>query len=265
MSALTLPWFEDEDPRDLRRWAIAAAIVLGVHLGGIGLYAYLHQPEEIGDDTSPIAIELTPSDDTIDQPEIAPAPESQPKMVEQPPPPPADTSEAVMEPQEPPLQPVDQPEVAAIPESQPTPVEQAPLLPPDASQAVAKPQEPTPPRPTPVQQTRPPSPAVPPRVKGGAPRIAPSWQTELVRRLQQAKRYPSEARSRREEGVVTLNFRVNRDGRVLAHEIVQSSGHPELDNEVISMIERAQPLPPFPPSMPEDQLNLTVPIRFSLR
>lgn len=222
MSALTLPWFEDEDPRELRRWAIAAAVVLGVHLGGVGLYAYLHRPDEIGDDTSPITIDLTPSDDTVDQPEIAPVPESQPKTVDQPPPPPPETSEAVMEPQEPPP-------------------------------------------PQPVQETRPPSPAVPARVKGGAPRIAPSWQTELVRRLEQYKRYPSDAQSRGVEGVVMLSFSVDRNGRVLAHEIARSSGHPELDKEVVSMIERAQPLPPFPPSMPEDKLDLTVPIRFSLR
>jgi protein TonB len=222
MSALTLPWFEDEDPRELRRWAIAAAIVLGVHLGGVGLYAYLHQPEELGDETSPITIDLTPSDDTVDQPEIAPVPESAPKPVDQPPPPPPETSEAVMEPQEPPP-------------------------------------------PQPVQETRPPSPAVPARVKGGAPRIAPSWQTELVRRLEQYKRYPGDAQSRGVEGVVMLSFSVDRNGRVLAHEIVRSSGHPELDKEVVSMIERAQPLPPFPPSMPQEKLDLTVPIRFSLR
>jgi periplasmic protein TonB len=236
MTTVTLPWFEDEDPRDLGRWAIAAAIVLSVHVGGFGLYAYLHQPVEIGDDTSPITIDLTPSDDTIDQPEIAPVPESQPKPVDQPPPPPPETSEAVVEPQEPPP---------------PQPVQEI--------------KPPSPARPAPVQETRPPSPAAPPRVKGGAPRVAPSWETELVRRLEQYKRYPSEAQARRVEGVVTLNFRVNRNGHVLAREIVRSSGHPELDKEVISMIERAQPLPPFPPSMPQDQLNLTVPIRFSLR
>jgi periplasmic protein TonB len=46
---------------------------------------------------------------------------------------------------------------------------------------------------------------------------------------------------------------------------VRSSGHPELDKEVVSMIERAQPLPPFPPSMPQEKLDLTVTIRFSLR
>jgi periplasmic protein TonB len=31
------------------------------------------------------------------------------------------------------------------------------------------------------------------------------------------------------------------------------------------MIERAQPLPAFPPSMTEPKLDITVPIRFSLR
>lgn len=221
MTALTLPWFEDEDPRDLRRWAIAAAVVLGVHLAAVGAYVYLHQPDQIGDDTSPITVELTPSDDTIDQPEIAPVPEQQQKQVEEPPPPP-DTSQAVIAPtQEPP--------------------------------------------PQPVQETRPPAPAVPARVKGGAPRVEPAWQTALVRHLQQYKRYPSEAQSRGEEGVVMLSFSVDRSGRVLAHQIVRSSGHRELDNEVMSMIERAQPLPAFPASMPEAKLDLTVPIRFSLR
>ena len=45
----------------------------------------------------------------------------------------------------------------------------------------------------------------------------------------------------------------------------ESSGHRQLDNEVMSMIERAQPLPPFPASMPQAKLDLTVPIRFSLQ
>ena len=105
----------------------------------------------------------------------------------------------------------------------------------------------------------------PSRVKGGAPRIEPSWQTALVRHLQQYKRYPSDAQSRGEDGVVMLSFTVDRTGHVLARQIARSSGHRELDNEVMSMIERAQPLPPFPATMPQATLDLTVPIRFSLR
>ena len=105
---------------------------------------------------------------------------------------------------------------------------------------------------------------MPARAKGGAPRVAPSWETGLVRHLQQFKRYPSEAQSRSEEGVVLLSFSVDRTGHVLEHHSAQfrPSG---LDDEVMSMIERAQPLPPFPASMTEAKLDLTVPIRFSLR
>jgi protein TonB len=33
----------------------------------------------------------------------------------------------------------------------------------------------------------------------------------------------------------------------------------------MAMIERAQPLPAFPPSMTQTKLDLTIPIRFSLR
>jgi protein TonB len=225
MTTLALPrfddWFEDEDPRDLRRWAIAAAIVFAIHASAVGGYFLFHQPDEIGDANSPLAIDLAPSDDTIDQPEIAPVPEELQKPIEEPPPPPEPSQAVVAPPDEPPPQPIEQP--------------------------------------------KPPTPAVPARVKGGALRVEPSWQTALVRHLQQYKRYPSGAQSRGEEGVVQLSFTVDRSGRVLDREIVHSSGHRELDNEVMSMIERAQPLPPFPASMPQAKLDLTVPIRFSLQ
>jgi protein TonB len=220
MTALTLPWFEDEDPRDLRRWAMAALIVFGIHAAGVAGYLYFHQPEEIGDASSPIAMDFAPADDSIDQPEVAPVPEEQRKEVEQPPPPP-EPSQAVIAP----------------PEEQ---------------------------QPPPIEQQKPPAPAVPARVKGAAPRIEPSWQTALVRHLQQYKRYPSGAQSRGDEGIVLLSFSIDRTGHVLARQILRSSGHRELDDEVMSMIERAQPLPPFPPSMSQAKLDLTVPIRFSL-
>jgi protein TonB len=221
MTALALPWFEDEDPRDLRRWAMAALIVFGIHAAAVAGYLYFHQPEEIGDASSPLAFDLAPADDTIDQPEVAPVPEEQRKEVEQPPP-----------------------------------------LPEPSQAVIAPPEEQQPP---PVEQQKPPAPAIPARVKGAAPRVEPSWQTALVRHLQQYKRYPSDAQSRGEEGIVLLSFSIDRTGHVLARQIVRSSGHRELDDEVMSMVERAQPLPAFPPSMPQAKLDLTVPIRFSLR
>jgi len=52
---------------------------------------------------------------------------------------------------------------------------------------------------------------------------------------------------------------------VLARKIVKSSGSPALDEEVLAMVERAAPLPAFPPAITKDTIGLTVPIRFALK
>ena len=116
-----------------------------------------------------------------------------------------------------------------------------------------------------VENSPPPAPVTVQQVKGGAPKVEPSWQTNLMRQLQRFKRYPASAQSRKEEGVVLLSFSLDRSGRVLAHSIARSSGHADLDDEVMAMIMRAEPLPPFPETMPQTRIDLTVPIRFSLR
>src|SRR5436305_1945957 len=116
MTAVSLFWFEDESPRDLRRWAIAAMIVFGIHAAGVAGYMYLHQPDEIGDLSSPFAIDLAPTADDVDQPEVAPVPEEQQKEVEQPPPP--EPSQAVVaQPEEPAPQPIEErkPPAPAVP------------------------------------------------------------------------------------------------------------------------------------------------------
>ena len=48
MSAHSLSWFEHESPRDFVRWAIAGAVVVGIHAGAIVYLLATHQPEEIG-------------------------------------------------------------------------------------------------------------------------------------------------------------------------------------------------------------------------
>jgi periplasmic protein TonB len=77
MTARTLPWFEDDDPRDVLRWGVAAAIVVTVHAAAIGSYLLWHQPEqELGDDTPIISVELTaPQIEQQEQPQVeAPTP-----------------------------------------------------------------------------------------------------------------------------------------------------------------------------------------------
>src|ERR1700733_6904613 len=88
MIARVATWFDDEDPKEIKRWAIAAAIVVFIHVVVLCPYIYFYHPEEIGDDATPISLDLSPSDDTVDQAEIAPTPEQPPPQGEQPPPPP---------------------------------------------------------------------------------------------------------------------------------------------------------------------------------
>src|SRR5271154_4768390 len=91
MNARALAWFEDDDPRDLMRWAIAAAVVILIYATAIGGYLYWHQQldEDLGDESSAIAIELTVPE--IEQQEQA-------KVAN--PPPPQDTTPDVPLPQE---------------------------------------------------------------------------------------------------------------------------------------------------------------------
>lgn len=110
-----------------------------------------------------------------------------------------------------------------------------------------------------------PAPRTTVREMASAPRIDPSWESLLLKHLQEFKSYPSDARRRNEQGVVLLAFSIDRNGHVVSRHIAKSSGFATLDAEVLALVERAQPMPAFPPSMTEAQLDLTVPIRFSLR
>jgi protein TonB len=211
MTAHALTWFEDDDPRDLFRWSVAAAVVVAVHVALIGGYL-LWQPQsdvDLGDEASAIAIELTPQEsEQVEQAKVD-APQ-----------PPQDTTPDV-----------------TLPEEKP---------------------------PEKVQPTNP-SERTTARVEAAAPHIDPSWQTLLFKQLQRFKSYPSGARARNEQGVVMLSFTVDRDGHVLSRQIMTGSGYADLDAEVLTMIERAQPLPAFPASMTQAQQDFSVPIRFSLR
>ena len=93
----------------------------------------------------------------------------------------------------------------------------------------------------------------------------PSWRSDLLGRLQRAKRYPEAARERGEQGVATVTFTMDRGGRVLAVSIVRSSNSPLLDEGAAAMIRRAEPLPPVPAEVAGTTVTLTIPVSFSLR
>ena len=91
------------------------------------------------------------------------------------------------------------------------------------------------------------------------PHVDPSWHVALVRHLHKYERYLSA------QGMVLLGFTVDRSGHVLNREVVTVDHGPvasrensKFENEVISMIDRALPLPPFPDSMTEAKLIVLI-------
>ena len=103
----------------------------------------------------------------------------------------------------------------------------------------------------------------------GSSRAAPdpnetAWRNLLVAHLQKFKRYPRSAMARHVQGIVLLGFTVDREGRLVSRNIVRGSGSDELDQEALDMIQRAQPLPPFPATMQQEAQSFTVPVRFYL-
>lgn len=77
-----------------------------------------------------------------------------------------------------------------------------------------------------------------------------NWKSQLVARLERSKRYPSDARSRGEQGVAYLAFTVDRSGGVHGARLTRSSGSSTLDHETVALAARVSPLPPPPPEMP---------------
>jgi len=224
---MTMPaptWFEPE-PHELRRWAVAASVVVGVHALALFAYSRAPQPEDLGNDSAPISMDFSPGQDAVDQAAVEPTPEPPPPQEAEPPPPP----------------------------------------PPPPPQAVALPEPPPPPKVEEQQPEQQPQPAKvrasapSPRVKQS---WALAVSKHLARHM---ARYPRTAISRDEEGVVHVSFRVDHAGRVSEVHLVQSSGHPDLDSAGLKMIEDSQPFPPLPADISDSENVIDFPLTFGLQ
>lgn len=100
---------------------------------------------------------------------------------------------------------------------------------------------------------------------GGRPGSADSYYALLQAWLEKHKEYPSSARRRRNEGVAVLTFTMDKNGAVRNARVTKTSGFDLLDAEVIAMIKRATPLPPFPNDFTDQQMTVSVPVQFRIR
>jgi periplasmic protein TonB len=95
--------------------------------------------------------------------------------------------------------------------------------------------------------------------------IRVSWQKAVISHLNRFKRYPDAARARGIQGIVKVEFTIDREGRVLDSHVAQSSGSPTLDAEALATLQRANPLPAPPAKAAETTFYLVLPIHFRIR
>jgi protein TonB len=121
---------------------------------------------------------------------------------------------------------------------------------------------PEPPKPEPPQEQK--QATAPP---AALPSVAAvhRWESELVAHIERFKRYPAEARAHGEQGLARVAFTVDRDGKVRASRIVQSSGSSDLDQEALAMLTRAQPVPRPPDRVSGREFSFAIPVRFNIR
>jgi protein TonB len=238
------------------RWTISLLVVLALH-GGLLLIIMLRQmlTEPIGMPPAAVMIDLAPLPAVTP---AAPAPLPPEPQVRTPPPEP---------PPEP--QPVPEPEIhkfAPSPAPHPVVTLPAPRPPKPKVKRVERPPE-TQREPQPTAP--PPSPAAPQStVSQGAATSAASarvtWQAQLLAWLEKYKRYPRVAQEQHQQGVAYLRFAIDRQGKVLSSQINKSSGFELLDDEVLALVQRAQPMPTPPPEVLGERIDLVVPVAFSL-
>lgn len=257
----------------MRYWFLALLLAVMIH--ALGFVIFANEKEEGAELPGEQGIEIdlgmmgdlgeTEKTEPVAEPEEKlPEPEPEP-VIEEPEPAP----EPIKKPE--PVQPKQQTEtkVKAAPKPQPEPEpekeiepEPEPVKQPEVTpQAVARTTADAKPKNVQQKQTTGQSNAV---TNGGQTAARQSYFSLLAATLAKHKRYPSASRRRGEEGIVKLFFVVDRNGKILDYKITESSGSRRLDDAVMRMLKKAEPLPPFPPEMSQPQLEVNVPIAFQL-
>jgi protein TonB len=91
-----------------------------------------------------------------------------------------------------------------------------------------------------------------------------SYTRRVIKRIQDNFVYPSEARKKRLQGLVSLSLQINSTGELMEAKIIQSSGSKILDENATGIIKRVSPFPPFPPDIEERELRINIPIAYKL-
>lgn len=231
---------------NLARYGGALVLVLAVHVLAVVLTLKWSVPQ---------AVELPPAAMMV---EMAPLPEPPP------PPPPPKVVQPPVPVEEPPL-----PKLAEAPKPKIAVAKPKPKPKPQPPKPEKKPE----PKPEPkeeVAETPPPkeAPKIEPQQRSvpGNSQAKRTWQSDLLMHLAKYKKYPPQARSRRQEGTNRLRFVVDANGKVLSYEITGPSGSSILDRATLEMIRRAGTLPKPPAELlTNGTIEIVAPFVYSLK
>lgn len=257
---------------DLRRWLGSFLIVAGLHFGAFSAWFYWPSPASVPSRESMAAmvIELAPVPVAPPVPTVAAPPgELQEEVLPAPAPEPVpDLSETI-------------PELPQVPSAEatlaatPEPVEKKAEKKPEPRPVPESESQPTPQPASQQQEQAPPAVEAPPDSVAAAPeqgavslvpsQAAISWQSAVLGHLERHKRYPRESRRRRQQAIVYVRVRINRDGTVVDYRLEQPSRYQPLNQESLTLIARAQPLPPPPADVEGEPVEFVVPVEYSLR
>jgi len=89
------------------------------------------------------------------------------------------------------------------------------------------------------------------------------WSKQISARLENGKHFPRAALDQR--GTAKVGFVLDRNGGLVSHWLVESTGNRALDEESLAIVERAQPFPIPPPNLKEDDLRFAIAFIFANR
>jgi periplasmic protein TonB len=72
------------------------------------------------------------------------------------------------------------------------------------------------------------------------------------------------SKAKKEEGIVTLFFRVSKDGEITNIKIIKSSGYEKLDEAALKSVKSVGKYKAIPSELENDYLDIQVPIKFNL-
>jgi protein TonB len=92
------------------------------------------------------------------------------------------------------------------------------------------------------------------------------YYSKLAQWLERHKKYPTIARRRNQQGDVTIQFVINKEGELLRYQLIKPSEHHSLNSATIKMLERASPMPKPPKALigGKTELEYTIPVNFNL-